>query len=278
MGFAAMIAVSLIAMVGWQRAGVAAGVDPVKDGVVVKDRRLSEISGCGVSSLTPNIIWVHNDSGDAARAYAVSSTSGKTLLTVELKDTQATDNEDMDIYNGRVYLADIGDNKAKRKTVSVSSFAEPKIPAEGVKVARTVTVTPTTRTLTYEDGAHDAEAFLIDTNGAMVVITKSEGRVYRAGSDDVLRSVINLNLPLVTGASRSTDGRTVLLRTYLAVLRFDRPAKGAFDDVWTSKAKGVSGPLLAQAEAICIEPSAAAAWTTSESNGGAVRLFRLPLK
>jgi hypothetical protein len=271
-GMFGVVAVSIV-----PRNGVAVAADPVKDGVVVKDRRLTEISGCGVSPLTPNIIWVHNDSGDAARAYAISTTSGQTLLTVNLKDTEATDNEDMDIYDGHVYLADIGDNKAKRTSIRVSSFAEPTVPAQGAKAARSVSVAPITRMLTYEDGPHDAEAFLVDPTGAMVIVTKTDGHVYRADRDDVLRSVLKLDLPLVTGATRSVDGRMVLLRTYLSVLRFDRPAKGSFDDVWKSKAKVVAGPLLAQAEAICIEPNGAAAWTTSESNGGAVRLFRLPL-
>jgi hypothetical protein len=275
------VAVSVIAMVG---SAVGCGSTPVeaagkKDpGVLVTDRNLSEISGCGVSSINPGIIWVHNDSGDAARAYAVDSKTGNTVFTVSLKDVEANDIEDMTLYNGRIYLADIGDNGSSRKNVRIQSFVEPKIPvAKAGNGKPSVKVTAKTRKLTYEGGSRDAEAFFVDSDGMMVVVDKATGRVFRAGSDDVLRPVASTNLALVTGASRTVDGRTVLLRTYFAVFRYTRAATAGFDDVWKSEPSTVEGPFLPQAEAICVEPDGTAAWTVSEGQGGSVRFYRMPL-
>jgi hypothetical protein len=247
-----------------------------RDGVVVADRGLDEISGCAVSRSSKDMLWVHNDSGDSSRAYAVSLVTGKTMLTVSLKNTEATDNEDMAFHDGRIYLADIGDNKGKRKSVHIASFVEPKLPAKAA-AAKVVKVEVKNRVLTYEDGPHDAEAFLIDPDGAMVIVTKSDGAVYRAGVDNVLHKVASIGVPLVTGADISPDGRFVLIRTYLGVLRYDRPAKSTFDAVWKTTPLPVAGPTLQQPEAVCIEPTTTAAWTTTESRGGEVRLYRLPL-
>ncbi len=269
-----LFAGSALALLNGSSTLVVAATKPTA-GVLVQDRSLSEISGCGVSSINPGVIWVHNDSGDAAQAYAVSSTTGKTVLTASLSGVEATDIEDMALYNGKLYLADIGDNAGKRKSVRIQSFAEPKVP--GSKKKTSVKVTAQTRTLTYEDGPHDAEAFFIDTDGTMVIVTKSIGRVYRAGADDVLKPVASLNIPLVTGADRSTDGKSVLIRTYITILRYDRSGDGPFDAVWKAKPTAVVGPFLAQAEAVCIEPGNKAAWTMSEGQGGAVLMYRLPL-
>ncbi|HCL69480.1 MAG TPA: hypothetical protein DIC65_00410, partial [Actinobacteria bacterium] len=35
------------------------------------DRRLTEISGMAASLMHENVVWVHNDSSDAARLYAL---------------------------------------------------------------------------------------------------------------------------------------------------------------------------------------------------------------
>src|SRR6185295_9973799 len=84
---------------------------------------LNEISGMGQSRSNPDIFWVHNDSGDMPRVYAVNR-SGKLVGTYRLEGANAEDWEDMAIGpapGGRsyLYLADIGDNSAQRKSIRV---------------------------------------------------------------------------------------------------------------------------------------------------------------
>src|SRR6185503_14763457 len=79
---------------------------------------LDEISGMSQSRGNPNIFWVHNDSGDQARVYAVNR-KGVLVGTYLLDGASAVDWEDMAMGpapGGRsyLYLADIGDNSARR--------------------------------------------------------------------------------------------------------------------------------------------------------------------
>ena len=77
--------------------------------------------------------------------------------------------------------------------------------------------------LRYPDGAHDAEALLVDPlRGDLVIVTKALGsaRAYRAsarlpaGSRTTLRSGPAIGLSLVTAGDVSADGRIVVLRGY----------------------------------------------------------------
>jgi hypothetical protein len=245
------------------------------DDVLLTDRKLSEISGCVVSAKNDGIVWVHNDSGDKARVYAVSSSTGDTIGTVTLKGVKATDFEDMSVSKNRLYLGDIGDNGADRKNVKVHSVAEPVVDLS--KTSQKWTLKATTQELTYDGGPRDVEALLVDPAGALVVITKSAGEVMRADAKNVFRLVANTNLPLVTGASMEPDGKGVLVRTYIGVFRYRVPSGKAFDAMWTAKPRVVPAPSLPQAEAVCVAPDGKSAFTITEGRGGTVRLVKLTL-
>ncbi len=110
-------------------------------------------------------------------------------------------------------------------------------------------VTADALTFTYPDGAHDAEALMVDpVSGDLVIVTKDwtltgHSQVFRApgdlaaGSTTVLEQVARLDLPfgtLVTGADVSADGRVVALR----VLRLgDRCTPGP-----TARTSGARSP------------------------------------
>lgn len=97
-------------------------------------------------------------------------------------------------------------------------------PRLGARPAAGATAPAQRIALRYPDGAHDAQALLVDPrSGALVIITKSfDGRagVYRSApraSAGSLHRVGTLSLAAadaVTAGSVSADGRTVVLRTY----------------------------------------------------------------
>ena len=61
---------------------------------VMRSRGLSEVSGLALAKGEPLRLWAHNDSGDAARLFLVSS-AGELLMEVELEGASHTDWEDL---------------------------------------------------------------------------------------------------------------------------------------------------------------------------------------
>lgn len=187
---------------------------------------LDEASGLAASRAHPGVVWVHNDSGDSARVFALRE-DGVELAQVALAGVKARDFEDVAVgpcpAGSCVYVADIGDNNKVRKSLVVHRFPEPKA------LAGALSVTPESFRFRYPDGPHNAEALLVHPNtGEMVVVTKTTfGAVgaYRfpapltADAEVVLEGVgdvVGLDplSQLVTAGSVSPCGDRLLLRTY----------------------------------------------------------------
>lgn len=205
----------------------------------VLTEEITEASGLAASSR--GVLWVNNDSGDRPRLLAIRP-DGALAATLEIPSATAVDWEDLAIGPGEggvdyLYAADIGDNDAKRKDVVVYRVSEPSLPSEGPPVTRDATPLPIT--LTYPDGAHDAETLLVDpTSGDLFIVTKSKSGgsgVYRAAAPQVtgprvLEHVGDLQFgkpPLegnmrATGGSVSRTGDLVVIRTYDHVFGWTR--------------------------------------------------------
>ncbi len=182
---------------------------------------IDESSGLAASSLNAGVYWVHNDSGDVARAFAVSS-EGKLLTTLSFDTAMPLDIEDMAIEDespGRsfLYFGDIGDNGLVRKQVTIHRVAEPKVgPA-------TLTTPSEKMTVVYPDGAHNAETLLFDpTTKELLIATKVEGgpsaihRVgpFAAGTTVTTEKIAEVAIDLATGGAISRDGHFIGIRNY----------------------------------------------------------------
>lgn len=243
----------------------------LKQGVVIKDSSLSEISGCAVSARNRGAIWVHNDSGDQANLYAIRLADGELLATVRLSGVEARDWEDMALRDGRLWVGDIGDNAGSRSSVSILSVAEPSLNL--AKTKQKVTLKPVSSSWTYPSGARDAEAMIIDPQGTPTIIDKVDGTVWAAsGEGDKLTKVASLGVALITGADLIPDGSGVLIRTYPFVFRYRVAQAKPFSSVWADAPVTIPAPLLPQAEAVCVSPDNQSGYTISESRGRAVRL------
>ncbi|MFT3774492.1 MAG: hypothetical protein QM820_54735 [Minicystis sp.] len=178
-----------------------------------------------VASLAhPGVFWVHNDSGDSARFFAIDA-SGNRLATITVAGAQATDWED--IARGPcpagtcLYLADIGDNSEKRSSYTIYRVPEPANVADA-------TVTAEALPFTYPDGSHNAETLLVHpTTGAVTIVTKvfiGTSSIYEfplpltPGTMAVLKDAGGVKPPtgsvLFTGGDVHPSGTGVLLRTY----------------------------------------------------------------
>ena len=194
------------------------------------DERIDESSGLAASRRYPGCLWTHNDSGDSARLFLLDA-KGKTLSEVDVQKAEARDWEDMAIAgegkNAWVYVGDIGDNAEVRPAIVIYRFREPQLnPANALAK---LSVVCETMTLTYPDGAHNAETLIAAPNGQLLVVTKSLDETlvfqtrepFKGGSKQELEKLGTLDIPvgfrkgLTTGGDISPDGTQLTIITYV---------------------------------------------------------------
>jgi hypothetical protein len=207
----------------------------------VQGEHLGEISGVVASRRHDGVLWVHNDSGGDPAVDAIDET-GRRLGTYAIQGATAFDWEDIAAAGGDLYLGDTGDNAKSRPEIVVYRVPEPTAAPDGTGGSLPAVAFH----LTYPTGPVDAETLLVDPRTKdLYVVTKQwdapYARVFEApaasltdGAHVELTQVARFDIPaarstavglpgtLVTGGDISPDGRTILLRTYRAVLAFAR--------------------------------------------------------
>ena len=267
---------------------------------------IDEISGLAQSRKHPDIFWVHNDSGDTARVFAVNR-KGVLVGTYSLDGAEAIDWEDMAIGPAPgtnefyLYLADCGDNSSNRPSIRIYRVLEPNIePSQPPVNTRLQGVEAFD--FVYEDGPRDAESFMVDPlTGDFYIVSKRDelNRLYRAiapqpGKVNTFRFQLSFPFRYSTSADISPDGLEVLIRRYssppgTATGMFSAPAETAASH-W--KRRDGSIPLVdllrqpAEILPLAIEPQGEAiafSWdnqgfyTTTERGMGANRIPASPL-
>lgn len=206
---------------------------------IVTDPRITEASGLTRSTYPRPVLFVHNDSGDTARFFAISAT-GKTAGVFNLPTAPSLDWEDTASGpNHTLWFGDIGDNQLRKSHISVIRVTEPKS-------LTSRNLASTTYQLQYPDGRHNAEALMVrPRSGRVYVITKdkSGGAVYRApktlrwGVVNKLTRVTKAPAT-VTGGDFSPSGKTFVLRTYAKAYLYHR--MGGFPKVINLPSHGES--------------------------------------
>ena len=202
----------------------------------VVDPAVVEASGVAESRRNPGVLWMHNDSGDGPRVFAVSL-AGALLAIFELDGGRPRDWEDLAVGPGPdpeltyLYLGDVGDNFSRRENINVRRIPEPEVvPAEAPPTVQVEGAE--TFTLVYPDGAHNCETLLVDPrNGDVYVVVKSGdgvSPVFRAAAplvadgENVMERVAELTFgpePLrgntnTTGGDIAPSGEAIIIRTY----------------------------------------------------------------
>ncbi len=189
----------------------------------LKSPLINEASGIGSSKKNPGIFWLHNDSGDTARAFAVDGT-GALRATVSFDTVMPTDIEDMAIEDDGassfLYFGDIGDNGEARTGLTIHRVAEPAL---GTGAAETLTIASEKMAVVYPDGAHNAETLLFDPiDKVLVIVTKVAGGpsafhrigAFKAGGKATTEKIGEFKIDLATGGEISRDGRYIAVRDY----------------------------------------------------------------
>ena len=249
---------------------------------------LDESSGVAASLRAPGLYWTHTDNGGrSAELWAVDST-GAVMGRALIPDQRVRDTEDVASATcpegSCLYLADIGDNYAERDTLVVLRAVEPDPRSEGeIAFQRLLIALP--------DGPRDAEGIFVLPGERLFLVTKGSDQpitLYRYPPPLRPETLVTLEqvqqlsetarvLPRqVTGASASSDGELVVLRTYETLLfhRWDGDTLAALADEGTVNLR----PLReAQGEGVGFGPEGIVA-LTSESGpsgaGGSIALLR----
>jgi len=264
----------------------------------LKYPEMDEISGIASSRTNKNILYVHNDSGDTSRFFAISP-NGQLKETFYFKAdpknpaANVIDCEDIAVGLGTekgksyIYLGDIGDNHKARQSISVYRFQEPVIDENKAKTTLKTNIIH----LKYPDGAHDAETLMVDpVERLLYIVTKREDSVgvYSAPLNASFTGTILLQkrckihfkgLPLlkwVTAGDISADGKQLLLKSYQKVYYWKR-LPGV--SVWkTLQQNPAELPYTAekQGEAIGFTPDGKGYYTTSEGKNAPLYHYQTP--
>jgi hypothetical protein len=190
---------------------------------------LTEASGLAVSRATPGRLWSHNDSGKPVLIAfdAKGNVTGQLAISgARVEDWEAIATAPCG-SGSCLFIADIGDNAAKRPEITIYRVPEPAKPGGSAQVDAVIRAS-------YPDGAHDAEALLAAPDGTLYIVTKGDTgqvAVYRVPRDAGGNAALRLEAvggPLskgppganarVTDGAISPDGDWVVLRTKTALI------------------------------------------------------------
>jgi hypothetical protein len=204
------------------------------DGALIELPDVPEASNLAASVRTPGIFWTSNDNGEPV-VYAVDST-GAIRGRVRVSGAKVKNWEALAVGSctagSCLYIGDIGDNKADRKSITVYRVPEP-LPGDSA------TVEAQAFHATYPNGPQDAEAMWVTAKREVYIVTKGETgniSVYRFppataqnGATVELEMVVKLEgrdpkrREMVTDASLSADGRQVAMRSKSELMIYGAP-------------------------------------------------------
>ncbi|MDR2213191.1 MAG: LpqB family beta-propeller domain-containing protein [Pseudomonadales bacterium] len=231
---------------------------------------LSELSGLAHSRRQPKVVWAHNDSGDEARLFALD-TQGRSILPTYAALTQYGDApqmgktqwqgfavlgasnvdwEDITADDNYLYVADLGNNRNRRRNLAIYALSEidPTASTRSAVIQKYPVVYPDQHEFPDPSWDFDSES-LFAADGNLYVITKHRAatwphkwergaKLYRLDTrytdrDNLLTLVdSHPELTAATGAELSPDGQRLAVVSYTELWLFERPAEGG--DKWLS--------------------------------------------
>lgn len=262
---------------------------PGRQAGIVRSDLIREASGIVASRQNPGVLWVHNDSGDSARIFAINE-KGEFLGTCEIAGAAARDWEDIAVGPGPdpdpnrqyLYIGDIGDNRGKYPEVTVYRVAEPKVDPTSPFGRMTIGPADAIR-LTYPDGPRDAETLLVDPNNRdLFIISKRPlpSKVYQAsypqsiGERTELQEVPISFRDFVVAGDVSPDGHRIIVRGILfGASLWVRPPG---EPLWRAfEGKRTQLPLMyeRQGEGICFDARGTGYFTIGEMEHPPLHFF-----
>ncbi len=272
----------------------------------LKDPDLVEASGIACSLRRPGFFWIHNDSGDLPRMFAVDG-KGRTAGTVLLEGVVALDWEDCALEPPRkkggrpmLWVGDIGNNLGLPLLKVLYRFPEPdpgrlkgkvlKIPKKGFSFYR----------CRFPRGRQDCECLMVHpltgipylvpaVNGPETGLFRWPGNLKAGRKVRILEKTASLEVPLPTPAGRrirggdfGPGGKWFVLRSLTHLMIYAFPSGEAGGSGGKKRSLPVLRPLLVmkapreiQGEGVAVEPGGKALWLCGEGKGS--KVYRVPL-
>jgi len=249
---------------------------------------INETSGLMASHAHAGVFFLHNDSGDSPRFFAIDS-AGADQGTFDVTGAQAQDWEDAARgpcpAGSCLFFGDVGDNAEARGSYAVYRVPEPSSVGVG-----THTATADAFPFVYPDGSHNCETLLVHpTTGQMVVVTKvgsGSSGVYRFPDSPTVGQTSTLihvtDVTPAAGGSQFTAGDVhpaghgVLLRTYGRLFFYPMAVGESIGDALGSTPCELPVASEGQGEAVAWTDSGDGYVTVSEGAGSAVNSADCP--
>lgn len=263
----------------------------------LQDKQMDEISGIAASEVFNGIYYVHNDSGDTSRIFAITP-HGNIKKVIYFKGDPkeklgVADCEDIAVGIGPakgksyIYMGDIGDNRAERSYITVYRIEEKKTWAkDSVVHAEAVPIH-----FKYPDGPRDAETLMIDPIEKLIYIVSK-----RTDSVTVYTSPLNFKsndtliltkrcklyfsgfrpLKWITAGDISRDGQQILLKNYEKVYYWKRSNNEPIWQTLLKKPTQLPYKFEKQGEAIGFTLDGKGYYTTSEGVFSPIYYYTIP--
>jgi hypothetical protein len=237
---------------------------PRLDRGLVQEDRITEASGMVASRKNPGILWVHNDSGDKNRIYAMDD-KGQHIGQFEIKGAQAGDWEDIALGPGPkenesyLYIGDIGWNNRGQLRRTIYRIVEPTLNQTQLPIIQTINQVESIHFI-YPNGSYDAEALIIDPVTRDILILTKEDKITQLFSLEFpqipnkinqVTKVATLNLGSITAGDISYTGTEILLKNYFFIYYWKRYSDEELKDVLKRTPVNIPYFPEPQGEAIC---------------------------
>lgn len=184
------------------------------------DSNISESSGL---AFVDGVLWTHNDSGGEAKLYAIDTTNGGVLKTVDVTNASNIDWEDLAFNETHLFIGDFGNNQGMRQDLKIYSIKREELKTKSSVEAEVMEFSYATQTDFNATSStnFDCEAFIAYENNFYLFsknYANNQTDMYRLGMDalsGVAEKVSTFDTnALVTGASIDTENKVLALIGY----------------------------------------------------------------
>lgn len=255
---------------------------------------IDEASGLAVSPRSDDFLWMINDSNGTPEIH-LCNTDGTSRGAVTIHGAKNKDWEDLAafIYKGESYLliADTGDNKSKRDSVSLLIVREPALPSAGKSIAGEIPIAWKIN-FTFEDGPRDCEAVAVDTQQGKIILVSKRTKppvVYelplhpaekqqvakRVGTTQTKPPAFNLipHNDQPVGLDISSDGSRAVIVTYYGVFLFPKKEGQTWAQAFAEKPIRIGAHKLPQAESVAFSKNGKTIRCVSEGRNSSIVTF-----
>ena len=269
---------------------------------------IREASGLARSNIDPDRLWIINDGGTGPELFAIGL-DGSNQGVFKVAGSRNIDWEDLAsfVLDGQpmLLIADIGDNLARRQSLTLYVLREPPLTQAADDVAGTLEIA-WQQNFVFPGGAIDAESVSVDAGKeSVLILSKREipAVLYRvplrsrSGDPDTAITATRIgtveSLPQPSKLDRdwalarqdwhwqptamdiSASGNAAVILTYRNIYLYQRTSNQSWFEVLQGKPEKIEMSGVKEAEAITFSADGAAVFVTTEKRHAPLLRFEI---